>query len=331
MLNNSISLHSDPRRILFIAVSFSLMLSLVIISVIYSASPYLTQYYSLCQSSYSCSVTVRDSVDCNGFFQFDAGISFMLAADSNTRLNADVIMQNSHSCYSEAVNWAADELDVHSVAVSGNLVRACGLSVGDCLYSKNVVDGKIYEYSIAQILPDTTGMRTVSENDYCNGIIIMGYDELYVSNVAHRTIAFVSGNVEAFLKESSDPGEIIYRKDELASAAGRIALFAVPGMVLIALLTVALVYTLARPVKSNYRRLIMQGFDKHRLNRAFYRSIWIPSLISFLLSLGISLLIFSILRTGSFIVLLCFLGILLIEILTLLSASLIIRNRIWRT
>ena len=283
---------------------------------------------SLLQSDYDYSVTMQDTVRKDDYYQFNAGIEFTLSADANTSLNADIVMQSKDSLYTDMVSWNAEPLSTNSVAVSENLARANGIHKGDKLYSKHIVNGESCEYTIEQFLPETVSVRVTNGMNHSDGIIIMGYDERYIENITHSSIVFTKDSIND-LSAVGSPENIVYRDDEIMSSFRSIILYLAILSVISIVTTIALTVLLTKSVSSNFRRLIMLGFDRKRLNKAYYRLVHVTAIISIIASVALSGIVFIFIKL-SVVKLLIMLLIPFIEIITLLIASNISNKRLWR-
>ena len=132
----------------------------------------------------------------------------------------------------------------------------------------------VYEYTIEAILPSITCTRGTQDAFHTDGVIVMGYDEQYESNMTHTCTVFTAMSTETLaLQCSSMPEDIVYKEDEIASSFGLIAPYMAVYFLMTAVSMIILVVFYVKRIAHNFRRLIMLGFEKKALNRAYYRTI----------------------------------------------------------
>lgn len=327
-MKNRIALHTEPQKTAIISLAFTLLSHFFMLILMLSVNKDVIQLNSLLHSDYDYSVTMQDPVLQNDYYQFNAGIEFALSTDAQTSLNADIVMRSEDSTYTDMIYWNADTISENGVAISKNLAQRYDLHLGDKLYSKHIVNGENCEYSIEQIVPETVNVRLSKGISHYDGIIIMGYDELYVDNITHSCIVFTKNSIND-LSVIGSPENIVYREDEIsASMKGIISYIVIVGVSSVTI-TLVLVLLLKKYISSNFRRLIMLGFERKQLNKVYYRLINGVTLISIVASLALSSIVFLIVNF-SILKLLLLLFISLMELVTVFIASGITNKRLWR-
>ncbi len=327
-MRNRIALHAESRKTIITAVSFTLISFFLMLILILSVNKDAIRLNSLLHSDYDYSVTMQDTVRKDDYYQFNAGIEFTLSADANTSLNTDVVMQSKDSLYKDMVSWNAEPLSTNGVAVSENLAKSNNLHKGDKLYSKHIVNGESCEYTIEQLLPEAVSVRVTNGMNHSDGIIIMGYDERYIENIAHSSIVFTKDSIND-LSAIGSPENIVYRDDEIITSLRSIIPYLAILSVVSIMTTVAFTILLTKSVSSNIRRLIILGFDRKQLNTAFYRLVRGTGSASIIASFALSGIVFLFIKL-SVVKLLIMMLIPFIEIITLLIASNISNKRLWR-
>ena len=204
-------------------------------------------------------------------------------------------MQTEANGYSDAVFWNSKTLSQYGVAVTKGIADSHGLTVGDVIYSKHIVDGTIRQYTIEDILPDITTARITSDYNHSDGILIMGYDEQYTINISHISIICTDEPIEvAATKCSEMPTNILYRDDEILT----IVKHSIPYMILFVFLAAAcmaaVVLILTKEVLHNFKRLAASGAGYSSLNNAYYKLIMGIGAALILLSVIISAVSFAI-------------------------------------
>ena len=327
-MKNRIALHTEPLKNVVTSLVFSLTSLFLMLTLILSINKDSIQLNSLLQSNYNYSVLMQDNVQKDNYYKFNASIEFALADDSQASLNADVIMQSQGSLYTDLVYWNADTLDSSCVAVSQNLAMLYGLHIGDRIYSKHIVNGKKCEYSIVQIVPEIVNVRTSEGVNNNDGIIIMGFDELYVENITHSNIVFAKDKINN-LAAIGTLENVVYRDDEIITSIKNV----IPYIAIISICAIALTFvfvtSLTQYVSYSFRRLVMLGFEKRQLNRAYYRYVYGAGIVSIVVSFALSNIVF--LQVGFSAVkffLLMFVPI--IELITFNIDSTILNKRLWR-
>ena len=330
MKKNRVALHIEPQKSAFVILIFTITSLLLNLFLIISVNRDCVQLNSLLQSDYDYSVTTQESVLENDYYQFKAGIGFALSADSETSLNVDIVMQSGKSIYTDLVYWSTGTLSTYGVAVSRNLAKSYGLHSGDKLYSKHIVNGAICEYSIEQIIPEVVNTRVAQGKSYNNGVIIMGYDEQYIENITHNSIAFTKVSIDELSEKCSGmPENIIYREDEISAIFQNIIPYLAIFGVLSAAIVILAVSLLTKYVSHNFRRLIMLGFEKKRLNKSYFCLVCGLGFLSIATSLALSSGTFLLVEI-SMVKIFFLIFIPLIELITLLIISIISNKRLWR-
>lgn len=274
MKASNVKLHFNRKSAAAYTTAFLAIFLLLTIIVAIPIKGTLAQIHSFMRSSYVYSAVAPSSTADDAYLQYNAGISFSLSADTKAGLNAEIVMQTAAAKYTDLVDWNTEQLGEHGVAVSGNIANKYRISVGDKLYSKNIIDGEVYEYTVEAILPAVTYTRGLQDDYHADGVIVMGYDEQYDSNITHTCIVFTMVPIETLaLQCSSMPEGIIYREDEIASSFGGIAPYMVVYFLAVAVSMVVFVVFFVKRIAHNFRRLVMLGFEKKALNRAYYCTI----------------------------------------------------------
>ncbi len=234
----------------------------------------LAQLNSLVQSNYLYSAKTPSSTANDAYYKYEAGISFSVSEDMRTGVNAEIVMQTADAQYTDLVYWNTRRLGEYSIAISDNIARISGLKAGDTVFSKSVVDGVIREYTVEAILPAASYTRGVKSGFHNEGIIIMGYDEQYASNITHTCIVYATDPIEALATQcSSMPEDIIYKEDEVSSIVKSVAPYIALYILVTAACAVLFVAFIGKEISHNYRRQIALGFDKKVLNNAYYGTI----------------------------------------------------------
>lgn len=195
----------DKKRalvlMLFFAISY-ISINLLSIIAVNKESAHLS---SLLRSSYEYCATASKNVFQDDYYQFDASISFSTISDSNTGINAEVLMQSNDSKYTSAVDWNADRLSPLGVAITKGIAKSYNLREGDRIYSKHIVDGGVRGYIIEQILPELSASRLSDKREFSDGIIIMGFDESYIESLTHTVLVYTEepiGDVSLMISET---------------------------------------------------------------------------------------------------------------------------------
>lgn len=320
----------DKKRalvlMLFFAISY-ISINLLSIIAVNKESAHLS---SLLRSSYEYCATASKNVFQDDYYQFDASISFSTISDSNTGINAEVLMQSNDSKYTSAVDWNADRLSPLGVAITKGIAKSYNLREGDRIYSKHIVEGGVRGYIIEQILPELSASRLSDKREFSDGIIIMGFDESYIESLTHTVLVYTEepiGDVSLMISET--PLNLIYRTDEIITVVKRLLPYWGLFSILAILLTVLLVILFTKNVEYNFRRFLVLGFDDKLLNRSYLRLVLgagiLPILFAFFISIGISNLFII-----SFIELLFLVLILFAELIALLISLSLSKSRLWR-
>lgn len=322
-------MNKGKQLILF--VSFSVLSFLLFFGAVMSADKYFVQINSLCHSSYIYSATTQepDAADDDGYYQFHAGISFGLSDNTKTSINADIVMQSSGADYTDLVYWNANRLDIYEIAISKNIAKKKGLHIGDKLYSKHLVDGTTYEYSIAQIIPEVANVRGKG-NAFSNGVIVMGYDNQYVENIMHIGLLYTRASIEDLSDQIAElPTDMIYRDDEIIAAIKSLFPYVVVFTGIAIMFTIVIVLMCAKDISHNFRRQIVIGFEKKDLDKSFYRMIVGNGILAIVFTLIPSLIVSYFKNFCQTEVIFLFF-MLFFEVVTLLLLAIRVNWRLWR-
>lgn len=329
MKNLHINLHMDQKRILFMIGIFVVVSFFLNFIASKSTNANFTQLNSLIRSDYKYSATMRNAIAQDSYYEIHAGICFMVSLYTETSLNADILMQARDAEYTDLIDWNADKLGTYGIAISQNIARDNGVTIGDKLYSKHVVDGKVYGYDIEQILPEVTNVRVIKEKNYDNGIIIMGYDWQYIDNITHNGLVFTKDSIDELdVKYSEMPENIVYRWDEIMIVGRNLFPYLVLFIILSVLETIGLVFLLTREIELNFKRLIMLGFEKKALDKSYFKLIYGVGFSSIIMTSCIAIAIgFSGLDQIELVFLFV---IIFVEFVTLISSATLLNRRLWR-
>ena len=327
-MKNRIILHTEPKKAVITSLAFILISLLIMLTFVLSINKDVIRLNFLVHSKYDYSATMQDTILKDDYYKFNASIEFALSTDAQIGLNADIIMQSQDSEYTDIIYWKADTISSKGIAISKNLAKRYGLNLGDKLYSKHIVNGENCEYSIEQILPEAVNVRESESISHSDGIIIMGYDEQYIENITYSSIVFTKNSINE-LSESGSPKNIVYREDEIIASLKNIIPYLIVLCIVSILITMILVSLLNKYVSYNFKRLVMLGFDKKKMNKAYYRLVYSVGFISIIVSLALSCTVF-IYINFSVMKLLSMMLIMLIEIITLLITSCISNKKLWR-
>lgn len=330
MKNANISLHYGKKKILLLMILTSLLLIAVILFTLLPASDNFVQLDSLLHSKYRYSALLQQSTQNDDYFIFYAGIEFSASYDSPTSINADIVMQTAESEYTDSVCWNAKKLSPFEVAISDNLASRYHLNTGSILYSRSVIDGKIYEYTITQIVPGTTNIRTSQSASINSGIIIMGYQSQYEESVSHDCVFFTNELVDDIAHKYVEmPRNTIYRDDEISTVIRRLIPYCILVVLMYSMLILIQAVFLKREISHNFKRLLTLGADASRLNKSYTKYAFCASLGSGLIALIVSVCFafsFGIVRMSAFILL----ALLLVHIIILLAFISFSKKQMWR-
>lgn len=327
MKNLHTNLHLEQKRVLLMIVFFSAISSFLNFIVTKSTNANFTQLNSLMRSDYIYSANMRTAIAQDSYYKFNAGISFAISVCAEIGLNADILMQAIDVEYTDSIDWNADKLGSYGIAVSQNIARDNGLTIGDKLYSKHFVDGRVYEYNIEQILPEVTNVRVTKEKKDDNGIIIMGYDRRYIDNITYRSIVYTKDSIDELAAQYSEmPENIVYRREEIIIVGKNLLPHLVLFITLSVLEMIGLVFFLTRHIEHNFKRLIMLGFEKKALNKSYFKFIFSTGALSIIMTLCIVIGFVSFNQ----IELVFLLIVIFIKFVTLLGFATILNRRLWR-
>lgn len=330
MKNPRINLHTDRKKALWcVALYFGIFSMLSIVFTI-SINKDLMQLRTLMHSDYEYSAIMNKATNQDAYYQFDAGIYFALSTQDSRSLNVDILMQIIEGEYTDKIWWNAEKLDKYEVAISQNIARDNGLQIGDTLYSKHIVDGTVHEYVIVEILAEISSIRVSDKMEYNDGVIIIGFDEQYVDNITHHVLAFSDKSVDELGTEYADmPENILYRTNEMITIIRNITPYALLFSLLFFMNMVGFVVLLTQDISCNYRRMIVIGYERQRLNISYWRFVLEKGLFALLISCITLVMVFGIsgIKPIHSIPLLL---ITFIELIAFVWTSTIVNRRLWR-
>lgn len=285
---------------------------------------------SLTHSNYEYSAIMQKTIKQDNYYQFNAGIYFAVSPYAENRLNADILMQPVEAEYTDSIDWNAQKLEENELAISQGIANSNGLEIGDKLYSKHIVDGTLYEYVIAEVLPAVVNVRVSEETEYYDGVIIMGFDKRYVDNITHHSLVFGNEPIDVLASQYSDmPESILYRTDEMLTVFKNLVPYVVLFIVFSILNIMGLIIFATKGVSYNFKRMLRLGFEKEQLNNAYKRFIYGEGLFVLLISFLVSMVVFSVSGITLIHWLLLFI-VVFIELIALLWTATIVNRQLWR-
>ncbi len=324
------NLHLRRKSTMACIAAFTATFLLISLVVSTAVGADMSQLNALLRSEYEYSATAQNSTLENTYYQYNAGISFTIAESSQSRLNAEVLMQTEEGYYSNAVYWNTTALSSNGIAVSENIADSHELSVGDVIYSKHIVDGTTRAYIIEKILPAVTSVRVAESGKHSDGIIVMGYDEQYAMNISYNCIIFTNDPIELLAEGCSEmPTAILYRDDEIATVAMRILPYMLVYVFMAMVLVAITVIFISKSVAGNFKRLAASGAEFGAVNRAYYKATIGVGMGVTLVSVPISAFSFGI--AGFYpINAVPVMIIAVAEIITLIAMATVSNKRLWR-
>jgi hypothetical protein len=289
--NREVQLHIEAKISLFSVLLFSILsISLSFLFIVPTNNQWI-QLISLIRAPYDYTAIIDKPIGVDDYYVYESGIVFMVSTTSDFRINAEILMQTDGSDYSPLMPLPREHLDAHEVAISQNIAVANGLKTGDKLFSKHLVSSRSTEYTIKQILLASIAPQSEKAR-YSDGVILMGFDEAYVSNIAHRIVVFSSSRV----MDLSDiygvyPFSIEYRSDVIWNTIKDLispTLIAILSSIIVVLLQSCF---FARCCRHNYKRLLLLGYPERDT-----RSVWNHSFL--LIGIGSAAISFLFAETG---------------------------------
>lgn len=325
-----VKLHLNQKIAAAYTSAFLVIVLLLTIVAAISTNSDLAQIQSFMQSNYVYSATAPSSTAADAYLQYNAGVSFSLSAEVKSGLNTEIVMQTAEAEYTDLVCWNTKQLEKHGIAISANIANNNNLKIGDALYSKNLVDGEVYEYTIEAILPAITYARGLKETINTDGVIVMGYDEQYASNITHTYIIFSKVPIDSLaLQCSSMPEDIVYREDEMAASFYSVLPYMIVYFLVVAVSVAAFVVFFVKNIAHNFRRQIMLGFEKKTLNQTYYCAIGKAVLLAIIMTALIATTAFCCI-TINVITLIPVVCVLIAELVTAALTAMILNRQLWR-
>lgn len=330
MIKASIDYHISRKRALSLIASFSLVLFLLYALIISSSQPSIIQLNSLLHSEYLFSALLDETNISNSYYLYNAGIDFAVSEDSKTRVNADVIMQLEDNIYDGTIFWNAGGLSEDEIAITKGVARSNGLAIGDSVFSKRIVDGKVCKYTVKQILPDTRTIKTTKGQPVTEGIVIMGYDPVYIENVSHSTLLFSNHQINDLMSTTSSvPTDLLYRSDEITRAGLTILPYFVVLTIVSLIIISVLNLTLKKSIYYNFIRMKTLGFDQKKMYNSYHNLVVKISMSAIFLSLLFSFLFYIIIGINTVGVIIL-ISLAVMEIITTTIETTFIKRKLWR-
>lgn len=326
-MKNKINLHMNQRRTLCYMVFFSLVSIFINIIIAIPINTPINNLNTLLHSDYKYSATTKEPLEIDSYYKYNAGISFILTEQAENRINADILMQVDNTQYTNNVYWNASQLGDREIAISEGLAITNKLNIGDVIYSKHIVNGLISEYKISEIIPDISASKVTKETRYSGGIIIMGYDEEYANNISKINLVFTEEGVNNLT--SYAPENLLYREDEILFTIESIMPYLLVFIFLSILISVIVSLLIYKELKANFLRMVLLGFDKMHLDRAYRKIMWTNNILCIGLSVLVSFIILAFMH--HIILAAVLIPILLItEIVTLFVTIYFTNKQLWR-
>ena len=324
-----LDLHADRRKCLTYSLSFAMLSFLLLIIVFTSVDADLSHIATLNRSQYVYSAAVKDPIGPDNYYHINAGITFVMSKDSQSSINAEVIMQTEDANYTDSVYWNANRLETNEIAISQHYAKANNLGIDDVIYSKHVVDGLFHEYRIKQVIPEISCAR-VENNSYSTVLIIMGYDKAYIDNISYTALVFTKIPVDNLITEYCvAPEHLVYKDDEIAILNAKVLPYLMALAILIIFPSLLLALFLSNGIKHNFSRLIIIGFSKEELGKAYSYYLFVYSCVFILLNILLSLT-FHFIYQFCFNIIMILMPIILLEALTIFVVALYFYRHMWR-
>lgn len=137
------------------------------------------------------SIVIDKNLEIDTYALYNSEIIFSKSKDLDDYLSVTVLMEtnNTHTNNDFFAGINISSLSKNEIALSSNVAKANKLSINDIVYSKNRVTNTINEYKVALIFPDTYGIAQEDVNTN-HGVVIMGYDEMYLTNIVTNYIYY---------------------------------------------------------------------------------------------------------------------------------------------
>ena len=278
----------DYRYYLVTVISYALLLTLAIGCIFIHSDRAYRQLDFYRESSYRYTYEFAASTGKNDYMNC-ISVFFYTDSEATTPIHGDRLMVLDSGEYDSDIPFAtASELGAREIAISYNLSKKHGLSVGSAVYSWHNVKSGIEAYTVKEILPVCYGVTRV-DFDMNYGVIIMGFDEDYKSSTDYSHIAFLKD------MPSSSAGLI----DLVAKETQRELVLAqiIPWQSVISLLVAGLtvLYALLHWKKQRryYSRLYLYGGAPALVKRQILADMLIPGALGLTLAAGASVLIAS--------------------------------------
>lgn len=244
------------------------------------------------RSNYGYVFEAYDSVNQNDYFYCSSVIFYGDKVERS--VIAECYMLTGNSSYDDAAPFRLQkELGSRQVAVTKNLAREYGLSVGSILCSKHVCLSTVESYTVAEILPVCYGVLNVDYN-LNKGCIVMGYDEVYDENMDFSHVGFSEGDPSRIIIDSN--AGLISLTDKTQQQRPFMFTLLIEQLV-VAVFVVALTFlyfAIHRLCQQNYyARLQMNGCPPKRFKKVLFADMFLPGAAGLLLALCFSIIAMS--------------------------------------
>ncbi|MDY3304473.1 MAG: hypothetical protein SOW78_09395 [Clostridia bacterium] len=241
------------------------------------------------QYVYETSDTVgqNDYLNCSSVvFYIDEAVSQSMQCEPY------MLLENSLYDYVSPIGTQR-RLGSREIAVSSNVAKLYGLSVGSVVYSIHKLHNAVVKYSIAEILPVNYGIlqTDISIN---RGAILMGFDSEYIENFSYTYIGFSEKDPSDLIIEANVGLISLQSTKEIKNALyGKVIVW----QCVIGLLTTAgtVVYVAIHwnKQKQYYNRLVIDGMQIKCVKKQIFVDMLLPGVIGAILSLAFNVLLAS--------------------------------------
>lgn len=289
---------------------------------ILAASENFMQMDALNNSAYIYTEITDKPTGKDDYYVFDTNMDFFKEG-SRKSVGGNVVMQVEGSRYSTDVAWNTKHLGRRELAISRNIARRNNIGIGDTLWSKNIVSGKTCKYVVRQIIPRVSNIPLINNGNYSNGIIIVGYDNLFSENMRHQVLAYVSdSNNAASVK-------MIYRHDEIGKNAKMIVPYAGASLVIVIILNALYAVSFKEEIKINFRRRIAIGVGVKRLGRSYIMGLLLYVIPAIVITLILNIIFLLLVGYGRAELVYLFLYV-VTQVITLIISFRNIMRKLWR-
>lgn len=281
----------DWKYYFLIVLCYTLLLTVAIGCIFLQSERVYRQLEFYRSADYEYVFETQQSVKQNDYLNCSS-VTFYPNCDLSGSLNVECFMVMDGSEYQSASPFPLQkELGSREIAITYNVAQQYGFREGSVVYSKHNIISHIEEYTVAEILPICYGILRADQN-LNRGVIVMGYDEMYVNNTNYSHIGFCEGDPTKLIMDT-DAGLISLTAKSKQERPAFAELLVWQAVVSACVIGSTIIYAVIhwKFQRLYYAWLTINGSPSEKIKTAIFLDTVLPGSMGILFALCLSVLI----------------------------------------